>query len=304
MIMPESSSAEVRRLRVPRSVLGAALLSSFLILAGALVAALYGVHLLRSSGQADVLATENRALREELHVLDQRLTQAHEVVRSLHDYEQKLRSLTMVNDPARNLAIGPVGPDSSEDQVETIQSAQLRKALLSGGSVDDSIALMEARVAHLEQESTGIRDRVRDLSAFLSGQEARLASTPSRRPSPGYVSSTFGMRVDPFTGLPQFHAGLDFASNIGAPVTAPADGVVVLAGPFGAFGNTVQLDHGFGLSTVYGHMSRVDVRAGERVRRGDRIGAVGNSGRSTGPHLHYEVRLNGIPQDPSRFVLD
>jgi len=304
MIMPETSDGEVRRLRFERRWLRVGLALAGTMCVVALVAIAFGILGLNRAKQSRTLAAENAQLREELTAFDARLTKANEVVRRLEDYEKKLRALTRVSDPARNLAMGPVGPSAREEARESLRTSQLRKALLSAAAVEETVEIMTARVENLEVESDDIVGRIESLSTFLQGQKARLASTPSRRPSPGYVSSTYGMRVDPFTGLPQLHSGIDFAANIGAPVTATADGEVIVAGPFGALGKTVQIDHGHGLTTVFAHMDRVDVRTGDRVRRGDRIGAVGNTGRSTGPHLHYEVRLNGIPQDPSRFILD
>ncbi len=304
MVMPETSAAEVRRLRVPRRWLSAGLGAVALLLLSAVIAVGYGWSRLRQSERVVVLQNENDGLRTELHNLDLRLSRAHDVVERLQGYEERLRSLTMVSDPARNLAIGPVGTSDPLQPVESIRVSHLRRALLSEATVDESVELMTSRIEQLEVESQNAEEKAGALASFLEGQRSRLASTPSRRPSPGYVSSTFGMRVDPFTGLPQFHSGTDFAANVGAPVSATADGVVIVAGSFGAFGNTVQIDHGHGLTTVYGHLNRVDVRPGDEVRRGDRVGGVGNTGRSTGPHLHYEVRLNGIPQDPSRFILD
>jgi murein DD-endopeptidase MepM/ murein hydrolase activator NlpD len=100
------------------------------------------------------------------------------------------------------------------------------------------------------------------------------------------------------------HQGIDIASPHGQPVYTPSDGTVVFAGTEGGYGKVLVLDHGYGVKTRYGHLSEIHVRAGDRVRRGDKIGAVGNTGRSTGPHLHYEVRVNGIPENPRKFILE
>jgi murein DD-endopeptidase MepM/ murein hydrolase activator NlpD len=304
MIMPDTTGGEVRRLRVARSWLTTGLAVAIGMLTITVASVVYGVYSHQQSRTNGKLRDENQALRSELQAMDLRLSQAGKTVQSLKDYERRLRSLTMVHDPARNLAIGPVGTNVERDELDSVNAGQLRQALLSAAEVQESVELMSTRLENLEVEGLRINDRVDSLSTFLEGQRTRLASTPSRRPGPGYVSSTFGMRVDPFTGLPQFHSGLDFAANVGARVVSTADGTVIKAGPNGAYGNTVQVDHGHGLSTLYAHLSRVNVRVGDKVRRGDLVGAVGNTGRSTGPHLHYEVKLNGIPQDPSRFILE
>lgn len=116
------------------------------------------------------------------------------------------------------------------------------------------------------------------------------------------VSSGFGERPDPILGTPAFHPGMDLVATMGTPIHATADGKVVFAGPDGGYGNMVEIDHGNGLKTRYGHMSRILVRQGDRIHEGDVIGKVGSTGRSTGPHLHYEVRVDDSPVDPASFL--
>ena len=118
------------------------------------------------------------------------------------------------------------------------------------------------------------------------------------------MSSTFGYRVSPFTSVKKMHEGLDIAAPRGTEVLAPADGVVTFNGVKGAYGNLLVLDHGYGLVTRFGHLSQILVQPGTRVKRGDRIALVGNTGRSTGDHLHYEVRIDGVPVNPTRYILD
>jgi murein DD-endopeptidase MepM/ murein hydrolase activator NlpD len=218
-------------------------------------------------------------------------------------FDSKLRAITMVSDPERNLAIGPVGM-TEPDHRDMATSAQpnLRRDLL--GPVDRSVDLVLTRISDAEHDASAIMNSVAMLSSYLEDQQAMLSSTPSRAPAKGFISSIFGMRIDPFTGLAQMHAGLDFSANIGARVSATADGLVIYTGMDGAYGRNIRVDHGHGLVTGYGHLSKINVKVGEQVKRGQAIGAVGNTGRSTGPHLHYEVRLNGIPQDPHRFLLE
>ena len=115
------------------------------------------------------------------------------------------------------------------------------------------------------------------------------------------VTSTFGVRADPFLGRKALHSGIDFAEAQGTAIHATAPGTVTKAGSFGGYGNMVEIDHGNGITTRYGHMARVTVQVGQTLERGATIGAVGSTGRSTGPHLHYEVRRDGVAVDPAKF---
>jgi murein DD-endopeptidase MepM/ murein hydrolase activator NlpD len=118
----------------------------------------------------------------------------------------------------------------------------------------------------------------------------------------GHVTGSFGERIDPFNGEGAFHSGVDIASSYGQGVMAPADGVVVFADFMGGYGRAIMIDHGHGISTRYGHLANFAVTAGQHVHRGDTIGYVGLSGRSTGPHLHYEVRINDTPVNPHKYL--
>ena len=138
----------------------------------------------------------------------------------------------------------------------------------------------------------------------LDGLRHALPSVPLRKPLRGelQMTSTFGYRTDPFLGRPALHSGVDLREEWGTPVHATAAGVVTTAGPSGGYGNMVEVDHGGGLSTRYGHLSAISVSPGQQVSPGAVLGRVGSTGRSTGPHLHYEVRIDGEAVDPSRFL--
>jgi murein DD-endopeptidase MepM/ murein hydrolase activator NlpD len=127
-------------------------------------------------------------------------------------------------------------------------------------------------------------------------------SAPNLWPVEGQVTGSFGERIDPFNGEGAFHSGVDIGSSYGAKVIAPADGLVTLVDTMGGYGKTIMIDHGNGISTRYGHLSGFAVTVGQRVQRGDLIGYVGESGRSTGPHLHYEVRINDTPVNPYKYL--
>jgi murein DD-endopeptidase MepM/ murein hydrolase activator NlpD len=131
---------------------------------------------------------------------------------------------------------------------------------------------------------------------------ARANSSPNLWPVEGQVTGSFGERIDPFNGEGAFHSGVDISSAYGHAVIAPADGVVTFADFFGGYGKAIMMDHGHGITTRYGHLSGFAVTAGQQVHRGDTIGYVGLSGRSTGPHLHYEVRINDTPVNPYKYL--
>lgn len=165
-------------------------------------------------------------------------------------------------------------------------------------------------LAELQSELGRSAQRIEQRADYMNVIESEMMSTtvrnallPQNTPvSEGFIGSKFGMRTDPFTGQYAMHAGVDFAAPVGTPIFAAAGGVVVSAEMHPTYGNTIELDHGNDLRTLYAHASRIDVKAGDLVRRGQKIGAVGTTGRSTGPHLHFEVHVKGVPQNPSRFL--
>lgn len=159
-------------------------------------------------------------------------------------------------------------------------------------------------LAALERDATQLTTKSEELEEFYRDQSVLLASTPSVWPVRGYLSATFGNRIDPFTAQKDFHPGIDISAPMGTKIQAPADGVVVSTGVQGGYGNAIVLDHGNGIVTRYGHMDSFEVKPGQRVRRGDVIGHVGNTGRSTAPHVHYEVWVRDQAQNPIHFILD
>jgi murein DD-endopeptidase MepM/ murein hydrolase activator NlpD len=146
--------------------------------------------------------------------------------------------------------------------------------------------------------------RQQELMHAIRENQDILASTPSIWPTEGWVSSRFGYRTSPFTGKREFHKGLDISAPKGTPIYAPAKGKINFVGRHSGYGLTIGVSHGSGINTKYAHLHSVAVKKGQTVTRGELIAYVGNSGRSTGPHLHYEVRLNGVPVNPSRYILN
>jgi murein DD-endopeptidase MepM/ murein hydrolase activator NlpD len=147
-----------------------------------------------------------------------------------------------------------------------------------------------------------IEERLHSVRDGVERRQMLASATPSIWPVAGWLSSAYGNRRDPFTGAADFHPGLDISADRGEPVLATADGIVTSSSMSGNYGNLVVIDHGFGITTKYGHLSRFAVMNGQQVRRGDVIGYVGSTGRSTSPHLHYEIWVNGQLTNPLRLL--
>ena len=174
-------------------------------------------------------------------------------------------------------------------------------ALLSARSL--TVQELEASLAELEQVAGQRIDLMTVLESRLFDQRISKYMAPTELPVPGTAAgSTFGFRIDPFTGKSALHAGLDFPAPTGSDIVAAAGGVVITQEFHPAFGNMVELDHGNQLVTRYAHTSKVLVKRGDLVRRGQKIAEVGTTGRSTGPHLHFEVLVQGVPQNPQKFL--
>ena len=163
-----------------------------------------------------------------------------------------------------------------------------------GKPLDD----IDVLLAHVRDETR----RLRELALVTRETGGFLAALPTRLPLPGGVNSAFGPRLSPWTGKPEFHAGVDLAAASGTLLKATASGIVRFAGTAPGYGNTILIDHGAGIESRYGHLQTITVVRGQRVERGQALGLTGNSGRSTAPHLHYEVLLNGRPIDPRRLA--
>lgn len=193
--------------------------------------------------------------------------------------------------------------------MEKLPSAVKSRAMGGGSSVAAVAPVLESAFRSPDSALGVVRELLgtieKGLTVVRSGVERRQAlasATPSIWPVTGWLSSSYGNRQDPFDGRRDFHPGLDISAGYGRPVVATADGIVNSAAHGGAYGNLVVVDHGFGIATRYGHLSRFAVISGQNVRRGQVIGYVGSTGRSTSPHLHYEILVNGKLTDPLNLL--
>ena len=164
-------------------------------------------------------------------------------------------------------------------------------------------ASFDYKYLKIKNHINSIEKDITQLDQYLLDKDSVLKSTPTILPANGWITSYFGPRISPTSGRRKMHEGLDVGGRYGTPIVAPADGVVTYSGKKTGFGLFIQLDHGYGVETLFAHAQKLHVRKGDKIRRGTLISEIGNTGYSTGPHLHYEVRVNGIAVDPLYFVL-
>ena len=214
---------------------------------------------------------------------------------SLKEFEKRIRIIANLEDVDNQDSLFGVGGSIPEDLDPKIALDEKNEPLLREMHSQTS----ELKVASIKQE-----EDFESLLKHFEKQRNLLASTPAIRPVVGWVTSKFGYRKSPYTSLREFHKGLDIAARRGTPIVASADGVVSFSGRKGLLGNLVTIDHGHGMVTRYAHAHKRLVRRFQKVKRGDKIALVGNTGKSTGPHLHYEVHLNGVPVNPEKYIMN
>jgi murein DD-endopeptidase MepM/ murein hydrolase activator NlpD len=306
LIVPERSS-HVRRLKVPQRLLvqGAAAAVALCTLISFLT--VHYAFVVDQAAQNPALKDENILLKTRLRVVQDELSRIDATLLRIDQFAAQVRAITQLNDPERSLAMGPVSPSSGGRAPEVLYSKGERIDY-EDEVMDSKLALrmIDSNLDHVEGESLKQEDNVRSLREHFAEHDALLSNTPSIRPTRSrLLTSPFGTRTDPYTDHPVMHKGIDFAADHGADVIAPGDGMVIFVGTRGdGYGKVVVLDHGFGYQTHFAHLSDYRVMVGQQVTRGQPIAAVGNTGRTTGAHLHYEVRFNGVPQDPETFILD
>lgn len=161
---------------------------------------------------------------------------------------------------------------------------------------------VEANLKLTHQQEAKQEASFQEISVYLNKQSSILAATPSLWPVKGWITSGFGKRASPLTGEPGRHLGVDIANEVNTPIRATADGIVTYAGWEAGYGRLVAIEHGYGYSTRYGHCARIEVKVGDEVKRGQVVGYMGSTGHSTGSHVHYEVRVHGMPVDPEKYL--
>jgi murein DD-endopeptidase MepM/ murein hydrolase activator NlpD len=302
LVLLDPSGRSVRRFAVSRELLQGVTASVGIFVLTLLIVLGHGLYERSTAREAEQLARDNAAMRELTAHLTQRLPEAR--------LQALQADLTFAQIWARSgLGLSPrilgVGPVEGEASPLIAESADMMPAQLGSGVLQVEPAALTLELERIEGDGLAVQQSLGELLEYFHDAALLLSNTPSVKPvDGGYLTSSFGKRRDPMHGQWKVHKGLDIGGRIGLQILAPADGVVVSAGPRGGYGNTIVIDHGYGMQTHYAHLSRFKCRRGDRVHRGDVIAEMGNSGRSTGPHLHYEVRRHGQPLNPTNFVLD
>lgn len=299
LVLPDTGS-RIRKLYIPKS-----LLSTLAVIAGLVFSAfLFLVYQTVSHTGHMLELRQLRTMSSEQADLLQKFERLEHQMGRLREFDLRLRTAAGLDVQGVESAMVGVGGADTMSSRALLVAAVAHQGLSGGASTKVNVDSLGGELDRLSRE---INDRNKSFQGLITALEAKrslLASTPTIWPVKGWLTAGFGHRRSPFTGQRQMHEGVDISNSAGTPVIAPADGIVTYTGPLGAFGNVVSLNHGNKIATFFAHLQQHKVAQGQRVRRGDVIGLVGATGRATGPHLHYEIQINEVPVDPTKYVID
>ena len=302
VVVPEGPR-KIRQIKIPRFWI----FSLFVLFLAASLSLAWVIrdylHIKQSLPNLSSLQEENTLQKQQITSLAGKVDAISQKMTELKEFDRKVRAMVSM-DPSKGGSAEHAG-----DQQQFIGIGGSDSSLGNSNSPSERghkklVRLMYRSLENLDSDISVQKDEKAELMRLLDRQKSILASTPSVWPARGWVSSGFGYRLSPFTSEKELHRGLDICSRKGAPVMAPADGVVAYVESDPGYGKTVIINHGYGLNTMYAHLDKVHVKKGQAVRRHQEIAQVGDSGRTTGAHLHYEIHLNGVPVNPLRYILN
>lgn len=255
------------------------------------------------------LEKDNIKKEKTIAELNTNIKEIESKLRVMETYKDRIAVAMGLTSPNALTEVGTGGPITNFSSDMELSG---QKVLDSNSNVNSTPALPKPsstesiikKTYDIRQSAAQIVNTLKFVESVMEDQKVRLASCPSVWPTKGYLTSAFGERIHPFTGRESFHNGQDIATQYGNKVIAPADGTVLVAEYQDYYGYLLVIDHGFGYTTRYGHLASFAVKEGQRVKRFQTIGYVGNTGRSSAPHLHYEVRYFGKPMPPMNFIID
>jgi murein DD-endopeptidase MepM/ murein hydrolase activator NlpD len=290
MIIPNRKSG-VKKISVPKVFIRNILIAFVLIILVTLYVIYDYASIKRDRAELARLRAQTKEQTQQFRDLAMKVDEFSGRMEELRQVDKKIRALAYETSKDKKLQIG-IGGSDKETRIKDLLDRDHDK-LITG---------MRNSIEKLNEDANTREKSFNELMAFLHEQKSILASTPSIWPVTGWVTSGFGARQSPFSSGVEFHKGLDISTRFGKEVVAPADGLVIISTFDPQDGNFIKIDHGHGLASGFAHLSRMAVKHGTRVKRGQIIGYVGDTGRSTGPHLHYAVFVNNVPVNPKRYL--
>lgn len=324
LIVITDETAPIRRFDIPKKRIQQVIWSLGVVAVLFLVAGVDYVSVRRTQPEFHALKVETAEQRERLATIESDLAAVDSKLAQVRELERKIRIIANIpgsaatgggeitattSEAAGDLAAADAELPASDPALQTDAAPPAAAPGPAPTAGDDGEG--DEQVSHLRQEARRlglVADEssltLAELIGELENKQHRLESSPAIWPAKGWLTSRYGYRISPFTGARQFHSGLDIAGAAGAPIIAPARGKVVYSGKRGPLGQTLILDHGYGVKTYFGHNQLLMVKKGEEVERGQQIATLGSTGRSTGPHLHYVVEVKGKSKNPLDYIFD
>lgn len=290
MIIPNRKSG-VKKISVPKSFIRNILIAFVLIILVTLYVVYDYASIKRDRAELARLRQQTKEQSQQFKELAMKIESFAERMEELRQVDKKIRTLAYETNRGRKIPLG-IGGSDNDIKIKSLLDQDQQKL----------IAGLRRGIEKLNEDAGEREKSFTELLSFLHEQKSILACTPSIWPVKGWVTSEFGARPSPFRSGIEFHKGLDISTRFGNAVVAPADGIIVMSVYNSEDGNFVKIDHGRGLATGFAHLSKRVVSEGKRVKRGDVIGYVGDTGRSTGSHLHYAVFINGMPVNPRKYL--
>lgn len=316
IVIFRGSTAKPLRFSFPRKLVRRAAVVGILLLVGEL--ALLSQYVIRT-GQVWELQTIRQELataREQTTAFSSAVEDLKKRVQAMKDVNEKLRVMLGLDTLKPEDYLNGQGGEETPIHEGNQGGGEVSLDSTEGGSPDvessstyqfwaqDLADQLRQKIVLLKQEAVSQERSLEEITEVAKERSTRWASTPSISPVKGWITSGFGLRTSPFTGQLAMHDGLDIGAPPNAPIFAPATGRVKVTGFDPRMGYVVALEHGYGIETQYGHLARILVKNGQKVKRGEMLGLVGSTGISTGPHLHYMVKVNHRPVNPRRYILD
>lgn len=316
LVIPEKTS-QVRKLVMPAWILKGSLVGLFFVGVLGSIMLLDYWYVMSQINENKNLKIQNRRLTQQVQIFKNRMESVESTMERINTFATRLKVITNIEDrddlvsrlnqslpdASNNIGSKVAKNSSSESDADPLQSAlDPRNPELAALRAEKK--RLDRSFSKISYDSLMLEQRLQDLYELLVDQKVFLSALPTRKPAVGYFTSGFGVRKSPYGTRIKMHEGLDIANHYGTPIKSSAYGTVAFSGRKPGYGRTVILNHGYGLETWYAHAWKLLVKKGQKIHRGEKIALMGSTGRSTGPHVHYEVRIHGIPVDPLSYILE